>query len=284
MANRIFIAVIVLLCFSCGNDEQSAKGKLLAKVGDKELFLSDLQGMIPEGLTPDDSIARVKAITDDWIRETVILNKAETELPETKKNVEARLEKYRRSLLIYEYEKEYARQKLDTNVSDQEIEKHYLDNQQDFKLPDYIVKVLYVKVMKEAPAQDKVARWFKSTRQEDLLSLEKYSAANAVNYYNDTESWIYFNELLKEVPLTINNKDEFLKNNKHVTFEDEEFKYYLTIYEYKLKDALSPLSLEKDNIKARILNARTTELIKKMRTDIMNESSGEIKNYLENEE
>lgn len=281
MKKYSFLLLVFLLTLSCGDDEKTAKGKLLATAGDKELYASEVEDLIPSGLNAEDSLARVKVIVDNWIRETVILNKAEQELPEKAKDVEARLEKYRRSLLIYEYEKEYARQKLDTFVSEKEIEKHYLDNQQDFKLPDYIVKVLYVKLAIDAPGKDKVARWYKSTRQEDLLDLEKYCAGNAVNYYNDNENWIYFNELLKEVPLTINNKDEFLKNNKHVIFEDEEFIYYLTVYEYKLKDAQSPLNLEKENIKARILNARTTELIKKMRTEILNESAGETKNYLD---
>jgi len=280
----ISLLLILVTAISCSSDEKNAKGKLLAKAGDKELYASDVEALLPSGLSAEDSLARVKVIVDNWIRETVILNKAEQELPEKVKDVEARLDKYRRSLLVYEYEKEYARQKLDTFVSDKEIEKHYKDNQQDFKLPDYIVKVLYVKLAKDAPGKDKVARWYKSTKQEDLLDLEKYCAGNAVNYYNDNENWIYFNELLKEVPLTINNTGEFLKNNKHITFEDEEYVYYLTVYDYKLKDALSPLNLEKENIKARILNARTTELIKKMRTEILNESAGETKNYLEDAE
>lgn len=272
----------LLIFASCGGGKgEKDKGKLLAVVGDQKLYISDIESLIDDHLSAEDSISFVRSYVEKWIRETVIVKKAEETLPEASKDVEARLENYRRGLLIYAFEKEYARQKLDTVVSDEEIEAHYQENLEDFKLPDYVLKVLYVKVEKDDKGREKIKKWFKSTEQKDLLELEKYCSENAVNYFNDPENWIYMNDLLREVPIKMNDKLDFLRSNKHVMFEDEEFAYYLTIYDYQVKDATSPLNLERENIKARILNARTTELIRYMRQDLFNETAQEIKNYVE---
>ncbi len=277
----IFGCLVGLLAVSCRQQTVSEEG-LLAKVYDKTLYLSEVRKQMPRGLSPEDSLVFVKEYTDGWIRESVMLHRAEQELPNEALDVQNRLEHYRRSLLIYAYEKEYAQQKLDTTVSETEIETHYQENQEDFKLADYIVKVLYIKLDKNDRQKEKVARWYKSTVKADRVELEKYCAENAVNYYNDSESWVYLNELLREVPLRLDDKQAFLEQQKSAQFEDEEFAYYLWIYDYRLKDSFSPLSLERENIKARILNLRTTELIKQMRIELLKSASAEIKNYVEN--
>jgi hypothetical protein len=282
MSGRGILFFCMIVLSSCGTGSDTSEKTLLASVYDKELYLQDIEQLFPSDLLPEDSIQFLRTYVDKWIRETVILEKAENALPEEVKNVEARLEEYRRSLLIYEYEKEFASQKLDTNVQEEELIKHYKDHQEDFKLADYILKVLYVKVEKNDRGRDKINRWFRSVQPKDLQDLEKYCVDNAVNYYKDSGSWIFLNDLLKEVPLKVSDKGDFLRNNKHITFEDEDFAYYLTIYEYQLKDGVSPFSLERENIKARILNTRTTELIRKMRLDLLKEASGQIKNYAEN--
>jgi len=274
-----FFVGLFLFC-SCGGDS-AEKSKVLASVGSEELTMEEVMPFIPDQASKEDSAAFVRNFVDMWIRETVIVLQAEKTLPEEVRNVDARLANYRRSLLIYEFEKTYAAQKLDTVVTEEEIEKHYTENKADFKLADYIVKVLYVKLNKDQEGKEKVVKWYKSTDQDDLLQLEKFCSENAVSFYNEAESWIFFNDLLKEVPLKIEDKVSFLKNTKHVNFDDEEFSYYLAIYDYQLKDDYSPLGLERDNIKSRILNARKTELIQKMRADLLKEAGAEIKNYVE---
>lgn len=273
--------ILIALASCSGGKPNGGDGDLLAEVYDKQLTLEQVLPLIPEGLNPEDSTEFVKQFVDGWIRDMVIVHQAEENLPEETRNVEARLENYKRSLLVYEYEKEFARQKLDTLVSEEEIEKHYKENQDEFKLADYIVKVLYVKLDKTVKGREKVAKWFKSGNEKDIADLEKFCAENAVSFYNDQESWIYFSDLLKEVPIKVEDKTSFLKSTKNISFEDDEFVYFLTIYDYSLKDEVSPISFERDNIKARILNARTTEIVRKMRIELLNAAQTEIKNYVE---
>jgi hypothetical protein len=278
---QLTFAFALFLLLSCTRKTQETQA--IASVYDKKLLLEEVLAFMPEGLNTVDSLAFVKNYTDAWIRENIILHQAEQVLPKENHNMKYRLEKYKRSLLLYEFEKQYLRDKLDTNVSYNEIQQHYTENTNDFILADYIVKVLYVKLYKSDKNKAKVKQWYLSTKNEDLIKLEKYCAENAVNYYNDNENWIYFNDLLREIPIKADDKTTFLKNNKNIFFEDDEYAYFVNIYEYKLKDAISPLSLEEENIKARILNARSAELIKQLRNDLINEAynNNHVTNTLE---
>ncbi|MFN3343695.1 MAG: hypothetical protein ACK40M_13430 [Flavobacteriales bacterium] len=277
---RFLLPVFVFVACSSGKGEKDEN--VLATVYDKNLTLNKVLPLIPEGINPEDSVAFVKGFVESWIRDMVIVHQAEKTLPEETLNVEARLENYRRSLLVYAYEQEYARQKLDTIVSDEEIEAHYEANKDDFRLADFIVKVLFVKLVRDQPGKANVAKWYKSTQQKDLMELEKFCVENAVSFYNDSESWIYLSDLMQEIPIRTDDRATFLKTTQKLEFEDEEFAYFLLIHDYRLKDALSPLSFERENIKSRILNARTNEIVRKMRTDLLNSSQSQIRNYVEN--
>ena len=267
--------------FSCGGDGEE-EGQVLAKVYDKTLTYEDVKGIFPPGTSGEDSLILLKRYTERWIRHAVMLHHAETNLPETKKDVERKLEQHRQSLLIYEMEKEFVKQKLDTTVTEKELRAYYNAHKGDFELKDYIIKVLYVKLRKDDKNVSKVKKWAVSKKQEDLISLDKYASTNAVNYYHDHESWIFLNDLLKEVPLRIDDKAQFLKNNTFVELEDDEYVYFVVFFDYRLKDDVSPFALEKTGIKDRILQTRTFEMMEKLRKELhekaLNESS--IENFV----
>ena len=48
---------------------------------------------------------------EKWVRNQLLLNKAEINLTDEEKNVELQIENYRSSLLIYAYQQSYLRQK-----------------------------------------------------------------------------------------------------------------------------------------------------------------------------
>ena len=77
---------------------------------------------------------------------------------ENQKDFQKQLEDYRKTLIIYSYEKELIRQKLDTNVAQEEIKAFYEENKQNFNLRDDILKVRYLKVAKNAPQIKKIRK------------------------------------------------------------------------------------------------------------------------------
>ena len=182
------------------------------------------------------------------------------------------VEDYRKSLITYEYESELVNQKLDTIVSDEEIGVYYEENKTNFELKDNIIKVIYVKVRKKAPKAEKVKDWYKSNETKDKDALASYCHQYAENFYLDENNWLLFDDVLKEIPIKLYDKEQFLQNNRTIETQDSTFLYFVNIKGFMTKNSASPLSFEKDNIRNIILNKRKVNLIKKMREDIYNEA------------
>jgi hypothetical protein len=263
------------------NKTSDDTGKPIARVHDKFLYASDIVGIIAPGTSKEDSTNIIKNYINSWIEQTLVLQKAEANLEESEKSmaIEKQLQDYRNSLVIYAYEKELVEQNLDTNISDEEISTYYQNNKQNFELKNNIVKVLYIKLNKQAPNIDKVKEWYRSDSASHRRNLEEYCFQFADNFYLDDNTWLYFEDLLKEIPIKTYNQEEFLKNNRQIEFQDSVNLYLVNIKGFQIKESASPLSFERDNIRNIILNKRKLELIDRMKRDIYNEALN--KNYFE---
>ncbi len=231
------------------------------------------------GTNSKDSLAIIQNFINTWIKQKVVLVKAEENLENNKKDFQKELDEYKNSLIVYTYEKQLIQQKLDTAVSEQEIEKYYNENKNNFELKDNIVKVIYVKTIKNSPLNKTIRYLYKSEKEQDKIKLEDLCIKNAVSYFLDNEKWLYFNDLLKEVPVKTFDQEQYLKTNKFVEFQDSLYSYFLNIKGFRIKQGLSPLNLEKQNIKNIIITTRKINLIKKMEQDLYNDAvkRGDIK-------
>ena len=101
---------------------------------DKYLNASDIEKIVPATVKGKDSVELVKNYIDNWVRQNLVLHKAEQNLNAEALNasIEKQLEDYKTSLITFAYEKELIRQKLDTGVSEIEIEDYYNKNPQNF--------------------------------------------------------------------------------------------------------------------------------------------------------
>jgi hypothetical protein len=270
------ILLMALVCFiaSCRESEETSdvnKGRVVATVYGYSLYESDLVDAVPAGLTTEDSTRRAESFINSWVREMLLLSKAQSNLPGQDKEMEKKLEAYRNSLIIYAYETELVHQKLDTVVTEEEIAKYYEEHAADFQLRDNIVRVIYVKVDNEAPNLPKVKNWVKSDKPADREELDKYCRQFATNYYLEDQSWL-FDDLLKEVPIQTYNRELFLQNNRFVEVADSSSTYFLNIKGFMTRNSQSPLAFEKENIRNIIINKRKLELIDRMHDDLYKEA------------
>jgi len=276
---RILFYVSIFTCFSflhsCKNKNAVNNRKPIARVYDIYLYRNDVNDIVPKGVSGDDSTAFVNKYINNWVREKLLVKKAEENLSDTSKeqlDIEKKIQDYRNSLITYAYERELVKEKLDTIVSDDEIQSYYDQNQNNFELKDNIIKVLYVKVKKKAPNIDKLRIWYGSDNPKDRTSLESYCHQYAENFYLDDNAWLFFDDLLKEIPIQAYNKELFLKNNRFVEVQDSSSLYFVNIKGFKIKNSVSPLAFEKDNIRRIILNKRKLALINRMKEDVYKEA------------
>lgn len=280
MSTRItyLLLITLILFYSCGTQETKDKDRVaVARANNEYLYFDEVKDIVPVGTPSKDSLELITKYIDNWIRESLVTQKAESNLGDEQKNVEKQLRDYRNSLITYTYEKELVKQKLDTIVSDTEIEEYYNNNQADFELKDNIIKVVYVKVDKKAPGIEKLKRMYKSDVPSERELLASYCHQFASNFYLDDSSWLLFDDLLKEIPIQTYNKELFLQNNRFVEVSDSLNHYFVNIKGFKIRNSLSPLGFEKENIKNIILNKRKLQLITKMIEDVYNDAANNNK-------
>ncbi len=270
----LFIAATMASCSFFGEKKQ---GEAIARAFDKYLYMSDIQGIVPSGTPANDSIEIVRRFIDNWIHRQVILNQAENNLTPEQKDFTEQLEIYRNSLIVYGYESELIRQKLDTVVSQQQIHEFYDQNPQNFQLRENIVRVSYVKIPLASSglvSAKKAAQLLKSEKAGDNAKLDELCQSTMLVCRLDDENWISFNDLQREVPLAVDNQESFLQNRSYFETSDSLYHYMVKIIDYKMKESLSPLNFETENIRNIIINRRKLELINQMEQEVFQKALG----------
>lgn len=264
-------------CGNGGEDEQD----IVARVFDERLMRNDLIAKFPQDYSPEDSARLAEGIVGSWIAEKALLRTAEENLSDQQKDVQKQLTEYRNNLIIYNYERAFIRQKMDTIITDSELNAYFEANRDNFRLKRYIAKVRFVKLSVDAPKQKDIEKWLGSEDDEDIDALYDYSRKYAENFYLNNELWLYVDDLSREVPLPVSDIENLLKNNKFITLEQDEYRYFVYIHDYRLKGDFSPLPLERKRVRDLILNRRKVELIDKMREEVVKQgfAEGKIKTY-----
>lgn len=264
---KIFIIIVALYFASCGSSGKKEEG-VVARVYDDYLYKTDLIGIVPAGTSSRDSISIIKNYINNWIKQKLVIHNAEENLSDKQKDFEKQLEDYKNSLIVFNYEKELIQQKLDTAISDTAITAYYEKNTKDFLLKDNIVKVWYVKLPLSSSNAATAKALYKSETAAAKQTLEDYCKKYAVNYYLDDSTWLYFNDLLKEIPIKTYNQEDYLKYHRYIEMEDSLYSYYVNIKGFQVKESVSPLSFEKENVRKIILNKRKLKLIEDMQDNV----------------
>ena len=272
MKNIVFNILFSIFLLSCNSVEIENDEVKIASVGNEILYQTELEFSFPSGLNEEDSISFLNQFVQNWIINQLLLQKAEELLPEKIKNVDAKLEQYRISLLSYEFEELYIKQRLDTTVSNDEILSYYEQHKDDFILKDYLVKCLILKCMNNLPDLKQVKKSYLLRKEEDEDQIRTFAQSYNAELYLNNEEWIYFEDLIAKVPIEDYNKRRLITRRKKFFFEDNNIINFVNIYDYKLKDAVSPLSFEKERIKSIILNMRMNELRKQLRQNLYSDA------------
>ena len=255
--------------YSCNLQSPSEGKEVVANVFDKYLYKSDIALVVPDGLSDEDSAHFVKSYVEKWVRDELMLNKARFNLKQQEEaDIEQKLDDYRTSLTIYAYEKELIKQQLDTAISTDDILEFYEPNKKNFRLRDNIIRMIYIKVSKPVTNITQLRKLYISDDEEDRASLSDYCLEYSNSFSLSDENWVEFDQILEKMPLEVSDHQAFLKNNVNLEIQDSLSVYFLRIVEYFLKDEISPVQYESDNIRSLILNKRKLELIKNLERSV----------------
>ena len=177
------------------------------------------------------------------------------------KNFEGELSRF------YLEEREISK-KLDTTITEKELKDHYAKNKDQFSLQDYLVKALYIKIPKGIEVESKLKESYLLKNDKDLTRVNSYAKLYAEDFYFDDAQWIYFNDLVKDIPLKEYNRDNLILNRTKTYFSDQEFTYFVNILDYRVKDEVPPFDFLKGQIREIILARRISVLREQIENEI----------------
>lgn len=275
--------VLILLCllsvhgctlFNVKNHEEP-----VARVFELHLYPSDLDKVIPDGTSSQDSMILAKRYVETWVKDQLMVHRAEQSLSEEQKDFEKQIAEYHRSLLIYTYRQKLLQQKLDTVVTMDEIQVYYQENINNFLLGQDVIKGTYIKVPLTSPRQAELRTWSHNNGADDLDQMEKYCISYAEKYSDFNDTWIYFSSIKPQLPMTISQPSRYLRYNRNLETTDNLYRYFLHISEHLPEGEAAPLEMVYNDIKSIILNKRKIEFYQDLEQRVY--SDGVTRNQFE---
>lgn len=265
---RVFILAVITLTSTLSACDHE-KPKPVARSFDQFLYPEDLKGVVPVGVTGDDSTQLVHAYIEQWLRQQALLYHAQRNVNINTARLDRQVEDYKNGLIVYEYEQALVSQKLDTLVTDDEIQQYYDARPELFILQQPILKRSYIRLRTDAPELERVKRLLVSADFEEQDLLVKYCVMYASEYALHDTSWYSVDELVKEIPLSQIGEANYSKTGRIFEIIENNELYLIILHDSKSRDARSPLPLVRDQIRNLILNKRKIDLIDRMQRSIV---------------
>lgn len=266
--------MVLVLAVSCNRDKNEPDRKAVAMAGDEVLYFDQIPStLVMPGMSGTDSVSAVQSYIRRWSRKELMALRAEENLTaDYKDEVNRQLDEMRNNLLIYQYQQQMIIQRMDTIVTDSELQDYYVSNLNTFLLTTNLVKALFIKLPATTPDIEKVRKLYKSSIPEEIRELEDYCSRFALRYDDYEDAWIPFTHVLMEVPLEIENQEEWLARNSAVELKDDKFTYFVAIREYKLRNSVAPFEYIHGQVRTIILNNRRNDFLQKLEDGIYNEA------------
>jgi hypothetical protein len=281
---RLRLTVCVLLALlmpfaACKNSvstpPQAEEEKVVARAGDENLTFDEFNSnYVSTGIVRDSAYNARKSI-ESWALESLFYQEALDKLSADELDVEQQIENYRKSLINFAYQSRLIENNLDTVVSNEELQAYYEENSENFILKENIVKVDYIKVPLKAAGLEKIKKLVGSNKPKDQELLITLCLQNAENFFMNDSTWLFVDDIKKEIPQLQDDPSYALSQGRVLEFSDDDYYYYLKVNDIKIKNALSPLTFERANIRKYILNRRKTQLINGYKRGILERARAE---------
>ena len=266
----IFILISSVLLLQCTKTED-VNDKVIARVGEKKLLQSEIAQIIPTNIEVEDSVLMANEYVRKWVKQELLIQKANENLSLEQKNLTKEIEEYRNSLIMYKYKNELMNQQMDTLVTKTQIEQYYNANPDNFKLNSNIVKAIFVKIPIAVANIKLIKELIDENSDEGKNSLREYCIQYAKSFDFFNENWVNFEIVKNNIPGNITDDKQFLARNNQIELKDSIYYYLVTIQDYKLQNELAPIEYVENNIKNLILNKRKIEFLKQIEENVYKE-------------
>jgi hypothetical protein len=251
-------------------EKEGRASEIIAIVNTDKLFKEDLKDLLPKNISREDSLILVKSIIQDWAVKKLLLDAAaDNNTLESLSNINNLVKDYKESLLINNFKEALIKEQLDTIVSEEEVERYYAVNNENFKLNEILVKSRYLYFNASLINKKEIINLFQSKEIEDAEELERQQLSFKIYQLNDSV-WTELDNILLKLPFS---KENLLKKSKFIQKQDSLGLYLVAIKDILYRNEIAPLSYIKETIKEMILHKRKIELIRDIEKIIVKDAT-----------
>lgn len=243
----------------------------IVSVGDQTLYKGTLDKIVPSGISPEDSTKIADNYIKSWSQDILLYKKALKNINESDE-IKQLVSDYRKSLLVNDYQNQLLLENTSENPNDSEIQTFYNNNSRLFTLKDELIKGLYLKIPKESGEIDNLKKLYKLKTEDAISDIDSKALQNTIAYENFYDSWVYFHEILNNIPIQISDDEDFLKKNKTIEVSDSSYIYLLNISEYMITGELAPFEFIKEKAKATYIERKRESFEKELKEDLYNDA------------
>ena len=248
------------------------RGEIVAEAGSAKLKRSELDKVIPSGLATEDSVRLARQYINTWALDQIFLEKAETQLSKSEKEVTQELETYRRSLLKFRYEQLYVNERLDTSVTDDEVEQYYEKHRERFVLQRPVVKARFISIPEDSPVLKTIKKKMSSDKAEDIMEADSLAFSSAFKFSTWNDAWIDASTLAREFGQESASVLAGIKTGWVERTDTSGVSNVAFISEITPKGAMSPIEYSTPFIKDMIISARKQSLVTSFERDLLEDA------------
>ena len=153
-----------------------------------------------------------------------------------------------------------------------EILEYYLEHADNFKLNRNIVKAIFMKIPADFANPEMLKKMSSNTTQEGMDEIRDYCLRYAKGFDIFTDRWVDLEKVMNNIPTSIDNAEQFLKQNRYIEYSDSSNFYLVTIHEYMLRGEQAPEDYVREDIKNLIINRRKIEFLNNLEEKIFQEA------------
>jgi len=265
----IFFLPAVFMLTGCSYLEKTDDREVIVRVNDAYLYEADINALINENTSPQDSAIIVSNYINRWATQQLLIDRAQLNLPESQlREFKDLIENYKNELYTSAYKDAVVSRELDSTLPIEEMEAYFEENKNNFQLTEDLLKLRYVSLAENNTNIKEIKSYLTSFDGEDREELEEISL-QFKNYSLNDSVWVKLKTVYDKIPaLTIEHRDKLLNKSNFLQVEDS-----LGVYLIYVKDVLergqdAPFEFAEPTIEKILLNKRKLNLIKELEKDI----------------
>jgi ribosomal protein S8E len=259
----IFSIIGIFSCTDNGEKDQN----VLAIVGNKSLTVSTINDLLLSNFSAEDSIEQTKKLIDSWVLEQLLLEKALANLNDDEKDFSELVKSYENSLIIHKYKQKFIKQKLDTTVSQIELNEYYKMYSSKFTLKETIVKGTIIKVDVKKPGFYKVQPLRNSLNSDNRVKFEEFYKKNFEHW--DFEKFVDIRDFIKPCPGIRLEKITKGGLGKYKDVWHGDGLYYVKLYDLYEVGETAPKEWVEEQIRTKIIDIRKQVLFMELNENLV---------------